>query len=147
MDIALASDHRGYQLKEVIKAYLTEKGHRVEDVGTHSEERADYPLYGEKAALLVAADKAARGIVVCGSGIGISIAANKVRGVRAALCSEPLSASLCRRHNDANVLALGASLIGEAMALEIVETFLETDFDGGRHAERIAQIDAIEGKR
>lgn len=144
MNIAVATDHRGYQLKEIIKATLIEQGHHLEDVGVYDRKPVDYPLYGEKAARLVAAGQVDRAIVICGSGIGISIAANKVRGVRAALCSEPLSAALCRRHNDANVLALGADMIGEKMALEIVGIFLVTDFAGDRHEARLAQIAAIE---
>ena len=144
MKIAMSSDHRGVQLRATVKAAVEALGHEVVDLGPFSEEPADYPVYGEKAARAVANGEADRAIVICGSGIGISIAANKVRGVRAALCSEPLSAELCRRHNDANVLAMGALIVGESMALAITRTFLETEFEGGRHQHRIDMLAEIE---
>ncbi|MGI5874834.1 MAG: ribose 5-phosphate isomerase B [Bacillota bacterium] len=144
MKIYIGSDHAGFQLKEKVKEYLLAAGHDVVDVGPETAERVDYPVYGGRVGRRVAAEKDARGVVLCGSGIGISIAANKVRGVRAALCSDPLSAALSRRHNDANVLALGARLIGETMAFEIVDVFLRTGFEGGRHSDRVALIAEME---
>ena len=144
MKVALGSDHAGFFLKEKVIAYLGQKGIEVEDMGPYNAERVDYPVYGKKVGEKVASGEVDKGLVICGSGIGISIAANKVKGVRAALCGDPLSARLCREHNDANVLAMGARLIGETMALEIVDTFLNTDFQGGRHQQRIDLITAIE---
>lgn len=141
MIIAMGSDHAGYNLKEEIKAYLLEKGHTVKDCGTDSTESCDYPVFGRAAAEVVREEKAERAIVICGSGIGISIAANKVPGIRCALCSEPLSAELSRRHNNANALAMGARLIGSDMAKRIVDVFLSTEFEGGRHQRRIDKIE------
>lgn len=141
MIIAMGSDHAGYNLKEEIKAYLIEKGHTVKDCGTDSTESCDYPVFGRAAAEVVREEEAERAIVICGSGIGISIAANKVPGIRCALCSEPLSAELSRRHNNANALAMGARLIGSDMAKRIVDVFLSTEFEGGRHQRRIDKIE------
>ena len=141
MIIAMGSDHAGYNLKEEIKAYLLEKGHTVKDCGTDSTESCDYPVFGRAAAEVVREEEAERAIVICGSGIGISIAANKVLGIRCALCSEPLSAELSRRHNNANALAMGARLIGSDMAKRIVDVFLSTEFEGGRHQRRIDKIE------
>lgn len=141
MIIAMGSDHAGYNLKEEIKAYLLEKGHTVKDCGTDSTESCDYPAFGRAAAEVVREEEAERAIVICGSGIGISIAANKVPGIRCALCSEPLSAELSRRHNNANALAMGARLIGSDMAKRIVDVFLSTEFEGGRHQRRIDKIE------
>lgn len=141
MIIAMGSDHAGYNLKEEIKAYLLEKGHTVKDCGTDSTESCDYPVFGRAAAEVVREEEAERAIVICGSGIGISIAANKVPGIRCALCSEPLSAELSRRHNNANALAMGARLIGSDMAKKIVDVFLSTEFEGGRHQRRIDKIE------
>ncbi len=141
MIIAMGSDHAGYNLKEEIKAYLLEKGHTVKDCGTDSTESCDYPVFGRAAAEVVREEEAERAIVICGSGIGISIAANKVPGIRCALCSEPLSAELSRRHNNANALAMGARLIGSDMAKRIVDVFLSTEFEGGRHQRRIDKIE------
>lgn len=141
MIIAMGSDHAGYNLKEEIKAYLLEKGHTVKDCGTDSTESCDYPVFGRAAAEVVREEEAERAIVICGSGIGISIAANKVPGIRCALCSEPLSAELSRRHNNANALAIGARLIGSDMAKRIVDVFLSTEFEGGRHQRRIDKIE------
>ena len=137
----MGSDHAGYNLKEEIKAYLLEKGHTVKDCGTDSTESCDYPVFGRAAAEVVREEEAERAIVICGSGIGISIAANKVPGIRCALCSEPLSAELSRRHNNANALAMGARLIGSDMAKRIVDVFLSTEFEGGRHQRRIDKIE------
>ena len=141
MIIAMGSDHAGYNLKEEIKAYLLEKGHTVKDCGTDSTESCDYPVFGRAAAEVVREEEAERAIVICGSGIGISIAANKVPGIRCALCSEPLSAELSRRHNNANALAMGSRLIGSDMAKRIVDVFLSTEFEGGRHQRRIDKIE------
>lgn len=141
MIIAVGSDHAGYELKEEIKRYLIEKGHTVKDCGTDSTESCDYPVFGRAAAEVVREEEAERAIVICGSGIGISIAANKVPGIRCALCSEPLSAELSRRHNNANALAMGARLIGSDMAKRIVDVFLSTEFEGGRHQRRIDKIE------
>ena len=141
MIIAMGSDHAGYNLKEEIKAYLQEKGHTVKDCGTDSTESCDYPVFGRAAAEVVREEEAEMAIVICGSGIGISIAANKVPGIRCALCSEPLSAELSRRHNNANALAMGARLIGSDMAKRIVDVFLSTEFEGGRHQRRIDKIE------
>ena len=145
MRISLGSDHGGYPLKEAVKAHLLEQGHEVHDVGTHSLESVDYPEYGRLAAECVADGTCERGIVVCSTGIGISIAANKVRGVRAGLCTDVFTARLTREHNDTNVLALGAFVLGEALAFAIVDTWLETPFSGGeRHARRIDAIRRME---
>lgn len=142
--LAIASDHGGYQLKEHIKAYLAAKGITCEDFGTNSADSCDYPIFGRAAAEAVASGRCERGIVICTTGIGISIAANKVKGIRCALCSDPLSAELCRQHNDANMLALGAGIVGPNLAQRIVDTFLTTQFQGGRHARRVALIAEIE---
>ncbi len=141
MNIALGCDHGGYALKEAVRAHLEGLGHRVEDFGCYSAESCDYPVYAKKAAQAVAAGTCRRGIVVCTTGIGVSMAANKVRGVRCALCHEPWSAQMTRRHNDANVLALGAGVTGEKLALEIVDAFLSCEFEGGRHRRRVDMIE------
>ena len=143
--IVIASDHGGYALKQELMAHLKEKGVEFEDIGTYSEASCNYPEYAERAARGVAEGKYEKGILVCGTGIGISIAANKVRGIRCALCSEPLSAEMTRRHNNANMLAMGAGMIGKNMAERIVEVFLSTEFEGGRHERRVGLLDAIEG--
>ncbi len=146
MNISMGSDHGGYELKEFIKHYLEELGHTVEDCGCHSTDSCDYPLFGEAAARAVSEGRCQRGIVICTTGIGISISANKVKGVRCALCHEPLSAEMTRRHNDANMLAMGAGLVGRNMAQRVVDTFLNTPFEGGRHQRRVDLIGAIEEK-
>lgn len=140
--IAIASDHGGYALKEHIKAYLAAKGITCQDFGCETPDRCDYPVFGKAAAQAVASGQCEKGIVICTTGIGISISANKVKGIRCALCSEPLSAEMTRRHNDANMLAMGGGLIGNNMADCIVEAFLNTPFEGGRHQRR---VDKIEG--
>ena len=145
MKIAMASDHGGFGLKEDLRAWLTEQGHEVVDCGCYGTESCDYPEFGEAAARKVAAGECERGIVVCTTGIGISISANKVRGIRCALCSEPLSAEMTRRHNDANMLALGGGMIGPNMAERIVDVFLSTAFEGGRHQRRVDKVMSIEG--
>lgn len=146
MRISIASDHGGYDLKEDLRSWLTEQGHEVEDFGCHSRESCDYADFAEPAARAVAEGKCDRGIVICTTGIGISITANKVKGIRCALCSEPVSASLTRHHNDANVLAMGAGMVGPMMAREIVTAFLTNDFDGGRHQRRVDKVMAVENR-
>ena len=142
--IALGSDHGGYGLKERIKAYLDKESIPYRDFGCDSPESCDYPIFGRAAAEAVAAGDCDRGIVICTTGIGISITANKVRGIRCALCADPLSAELTRRHNDANMLAMGAGIVGPNLAERIVEVFLHTAFEGGRHARRVGLITALE---
>ncbi len=144
MKIAIASDHGGFDLKEQVKVWLQEMGHEVEDFGCHSKESCDYPDFGAAAARAVASGQCERGIVICTTGIGISIAANKVKGIRCALCSEPWSAEMTRRHNNANMLAMGAGAVGPLLARRIVETFLTTEFEGGRHQRRVDKITAVE---
>ena len=143
--IALACDHGAFALKETVKAHLLGNGFQVEDFGTHSTESCDYPALGATAANAVADGRCDRGIVLCTTGIGISIAANKVHGIRCALCTDLLMAELTRRHNDTNMLALGAAITGELLALRIVDTWLGTAFEGGRHQRRVDQIMALEG--
>jgi ribose 5-phosphate isomerase B len=137
MRIALAADHAGYQLKDELAAWLREGGHEVRDLGTNSADSVDYPEFGTRLARAVASDEAERGIAVCGSGIGISIAVNRDPKCRCARVDDPLSAALAREHNDANVLALGARLVGSDMAKACVLAFLGTDFAGGRHGRRV----------
>ncbi len=144
MKISIGSDHAGFELKEEIKNFLQSNGFEVIDKGTYSKERVDYPIFGESVAKSVVNGEAERGIVICGTGIGISISANKVRGVRAALCTNEYMAKMARKHNDANILSLGARVLGVDLALSIVETFLNTDFEGGRHEHRVKLIDKIE---
>lgn len=147
MKIALGADHAGFTLKNVVKKHLDDLGHEVLDVGTDSPDRTDYPIWGSRAARRVTSGEAELGIVVCGSGIGIGIAANKVPGARCATCTDPWSALMSRRHNDANMLALGERVTGEGLALAIVDAFLEASFDGGRHTGRVGQItDLDEGR-
>ncbi|MDQ0507959.1 Ribose-5-phosphate isomerase B [Aedoeadaptatus ivorii] len=141
MKIAMGADHAGYRRKEALKEYLQDLGHEITDVGTDSTDRVDYPAFGKKAAELVAEGSCEKGIVICGSGIGIGIAANKVRGVRCAMVSEPYSAKLARRHNDANMIAMGARTIGGDMTREIARAFLEEEFEGGRHSARVEQLE------
>lgn len=144
--IAISSDHGAYDLKEKIKDFLLEKGYGVKDFGTYSHDSCDYPVFTEKAAGAVASGECDKGIVLCTTGIGASIAANKVRGIRCALCSDPLSAELTRKHNDTNVLAIGAGIVGVDLALRITEIWLETEFVGGRHQRRIDGISDIENR-
>ena len=144
--IAIGSDHGGFQLKQEIMRHLEASGYAFRDFGTYSEESCDYPVYGEAVARAVASGEFERGILICGTGIGISISANKVKGVRAALCGDCYSAEMTRRHNDANILALGARVLGTGLALMIVDTFLATEFEGGRHARRVAMIHDIENR-
>ena len=144
MKIALGSDHAGYALKSALGHRLKELGHEVVDLGTDSEEPADYPRFCAAVGREVASGRADRGIVMGGSGQGEAMAANKVRGVRAALCLDEYTARMAREHNDANVLALGGRILATEMAFRIVDLFLQTPFEGGRHAPRIEQIAAIE---
>ena len=140
MRIALAADHAGYLLKDELVGWLREQGHEVTDLGTSGPESVDYPEYGRRVAEAVASGKAERGIAVCGSGIGISIAVNREPRCRCARVDDPLSAQLAREHNDANVLALGGRLVGNDMAKACVLAFLDTDFAGGRHQRRVDQL-------
>ena len=144
MRVSMGCDHAGYRLKEELKAFLHEEGHEVLDFGTDSEETVDYPDFCAAAARAVVDGRADRGIVLGGSGQGEQLAANKVRGTRAALCNDLHLAELSRRHNDANVLALGGRIVATELARQIVELWLETPFDGGRHATRLEQIAQIE---
>ena len=144
MTISIGCDHGGFELKEHIKAYLEQKGHTIVDCGTNSKESCDYPLFGHAAAEAVSSGQCEYGIVICTTGIGISIAANKVKGVRCALCSDPLAAEMTRRHNNANMLSMGAGMIGKNMAERIVDVFLSTEFEGGRHQRRVDEITDIE---
>ncbi len=144
MKIAIGNDHTAVELKNHIKEFLENKGYDVTDFGTSSGERTDYPIYGYKVACSVANKEFDFGILICGTGIGISLAANKVKGIRAAVCSEPYSARLTRAHNNANIIAFGARVVGPSMAEMIVEEFLTTEYEGGRHQKRIDMISAIE---
>lgn len=140
--IALGSDHGGYGLKQEIIRYLEEKGIEYKDYGCYDERPCDYPVYGRKAAQAVASGECEKGILICGTGIGISIAANKVKGIRAALCHDVFSAKATREHNDANMLAMGARVVGPGLALMIVDTFLNTEFSHAeRHQSRIDQLE------
>lgn len=146
MKIAVACDHGGLELKKSLLKYLAENGYEVIDFGTTSAESCDYPDYVLPAAEAVAGGACDRGILICSTGIGVSIAANKVRGIRCAHCHDTYSAKYTRLHNDANMLAFGQKIIGEGLMLEIVETFLNTGFEGGRHQRRVDKIGAIEEK-
>lgn len=140
MKIALGADHAGFPLKEKIKEFLLSKGYEVIDMGTHSTESVHYPDFAKKVALAVQRGEADRGILVCGTGIGMSITANKFKGIRAALCTNEYMARMSRRHNDANVLCLGERVLGVELALSIVEAWLEEEFEGGRHEVRVKLI-------
>lgn len=146
MKIGIANDHAAVEMKNEIVAYLTEKGHEVVNYGTDTHDSCNYPEFGEKVGRAVASGEVEKGIAICGSGLGISLAANKVKGVRACLCSEPYTAKMSREHNDANVLAFGARVIGIEMAKMIVDTWLETEFLGGRHQTRVDMIMDIENR-
>lgn len=145
MKIAVGCDHGGYELKKYIMKVLEKLGHEVEDFGCHSLDSCDYPDFAAPAARAVAEGKCDRGILVCTTGIGISIAANKVRGIRCAHCADCLQAEMTRRHNDANMMAIGAGFTGPNMAERMVEVFLSTEFEGGRHVRRVEKIMALEG--
>lgn len=141
MKIAIGSDHGGFELKGKVINFLKENGYEILDLGCNSTESVDYPKYGRLVGEAVVEKKADRGIIICGTGIGISIAANKVKGVRAALCTNTTMARLTREHNNANVLSMGARMVGDILALEMVNVFLTTEFEGGRHQTRIDQLE------
>ena len=146
MKIAMGNDHSALEMKEAIKAYVESKGYEVIDFGTNSTESCDYPEYGEKVGRAVAAGEADYGIAICGTGIGIGIAAGKVKGVRVCTCSEPYSARLSRMHNDTNVLTFGARVIGVEMAKMIVDEWLDNKYEGGRHKRRVDMLSEIENR-
>jgi len=143
MKLVVGSDHAAYELKEAIKEKLIKEGHEVIDVGCDSTESVDYPKYGHAVGRTVASGEAERGIAVCGSGIGISIACNKVPGIRAALCTSVEMAEMCRRHNNANVVCMGARMISQELAFQIIDTWMTTDFEAGKHLRRINEIEDI----
>ena len=147
MRVAIGSDHAGFFLKETLEGFLEQEGHGVVDLGCDSPDPVDYPEFARLVAERVSRKEVDRGILVCGSGIGMCIAANKVPGTRAALVNDPYTARLSRQHNDANILCLGARLLGEDMARECVKAFLETPFAGGRHSKRVEQLGALDGQR
>ncbi len=144
MKIAIGNDHAAVALKFHVLKYLEEKGYEVMNLGVDTTERADYPVCGERVAKAVASGQAERGIVICGTGVGISLAANKVHSIRCACVSEPVSARMCRAHNDCNMIAFGERIVGPQMAESIVDAFLETEAEGGRHAQRVEMIMRIE---
>ena len=144
MKIAIGCDHGGYLLKQDILIWLEENDYEFEDFGCYNTESVDYPIYAEKVARAVASGECEKGIVICTTGIGVSMAANKVKGIRCALCGDSYSAEMTRRHNDANVLAMGAGIIGPNMAKKITEVFLTTAFEDGRHARRVGLLDNIQ---
>jgi ribose 5-phosphate isomerase B len=141
MKVIIGSDHAGYPMKEKVKANLQKQGITVEDVGTHSEESVDYTDFGKKVACKVSDGTFDRGILICGTGLGMSMVANRFRGVRAALANDLFSAIMSRRHNDSNILVMGGRLIGDTLAMQVVDTWLETRFEGGRHQRRIEKMD------
>lgn len=146
MVVALACDHGGFELKEAVKKHLTEKGYVCKDFGAYSTDSVDYAPIAAKAARAVASGEAERGVFCCSTGIGISIAANKVKGIRAALCTNAYCAEMTRRHNNANVLCMGGKVVGKETALQLVDIFFSTPFEGGRHERRIGQIAMIENE-
>ena len=137
MKVAIGCDHGGIDLKDIVKSVLSDLGHEIDDQGCYSSESVDYPNFAKSVSLLVKEGKCERGILICGTGIGMSMAANRVPGIRAALCHEMFSARMSREHNDANILCLGARVIGQGLAAEVVRTWMTTDFAGGRHQRRI----------
>lgn len=146
MKIAMGNDHTAVELKNIIKEFVTEKGCEVLDLGTNSSESCDYPVYGEKVGRAVVSGEADLGIVICGTGVGISLAANKVKGVRACVCSEPYTAKLSKMHNNSNVLAFGARVVGSEMAKMITEEWLNAEYEGGRHQRRVDMLMEIENR-
>lgn len=144
MRIAIASDHTGIELKSKIIKYLKELGHEVSDFGTNSAESIDYPIYGKKVAEEISKGNHDGGVLICGTGIGISLAANKIKGIRAAVCSEPYSAKLSKQHNNSNIIAFGARVVGVDLAKMIVKEWIEAKFEGGRHLKRVELISKIE---
>ena len=147
MGIALACDHGGFELMREVKSYLDLNGFEYKDFGTYSTDSCDYPEIAVTAARAIACGEYGRGILICGTGVGMAIAANKIPGIRAALCNECFTAEMSRRHNDANVLTLGARVTGAGLALKIVEVFLNTGFDGGRHLRRVEMLNALDAKK
>ena len=146
MKIGIGCDHAAFAMKEEIREYLMAQGHEVRDYGTYSDARCDYPVYGERVALAVKNGEVERGVLICGTGVGISLAANKVKGIRAAVCSEPYTAQMAVRHNNAQIVAFGARVIGIDTAKMITDAFLNAEFEGGRHQRRVDLISAIEEK-
>lgn len=144
MKIIIGCDHAAFQLKDILKAYLAEKGISVEDIGAHGIQSVNYPDYAKKVASAVSKGEYDRGILLCGTGLGMSITANRFKGVRAALCNDVFLSRMSRQHNDSNVLVLGARVIGDILALEILKTWLETPFEGGRHQTRIDMMDELD---
>ncbi len=147
MKIGIGNDHVAYRLKLEIAEYLKDLGHEVVDYGHHNEDRTDYTIYGEKVANAVVSKEVDCGIVICGTGVGISIAANKVNGIRAVVCSEPYSAMLSKQHNNTNILAFGARVVGSELAKMIVDSWLGAKYEGGRHARRVGMISEIEERQ
>jgi ribose 5-phosphate isomerase B len=145
MQIIISSDHADIALRQAVTKHVRDRGHEVTDIGPQTSDSTDYPKHGEAAARQVAAGEADLGIVMCGTGQGIMMAANKVTGIRCGVCSDTFSARMIRAHNNANMLALGARVTGPALVFDIVDAFLETEFEGGRHAKRVDMITAIEG--
>ncbi len=147
MKIAIGNDHAALDMKNHILEYLKSKGHEVVNFGTDTLDSCDYPVYGEAVAKAVASGECERGILICGTGVGISLAANKVKGIRAVVCSEPYTARFSRLHNNTNILAFGARVVGPGLAEFLVDEFLETEYEGGRHQRRVDMIAEIENKR
>lgn len=147
MKVVIACDHGGFELKEIVKEHLIEKGYSVMDIGTYNTDSVDYPDYGQKAGEIVSKKEADRGIVICGTGIGISLAANKVSGIRCALCTNEFMAVMSRKHNNANMLALGNRVIGSGLAISIVDEWMSTEFEGGRHEVRVNKLMNIESNK
>lgn len=147
MRVSIGSDHAGFRMKEMLAAYLKDSGHEVSDVGTHSEEPVDYPDLAAQVGKAVASGSAERGVLVCGSGVGVAIAANKIDGVRAANVCDAEMAKMSRRHNDANIVTMGGRYLSEDTARAIVDAFLATEFEGGRHQRRVDKITALERER
>lgn len=144
MKIAMGNDHTGIELKNIIKEFVEGKGYEVIDLGTNAPESCDYPVYGEKVGRAVADGEADLGIAICGTGVGISLACNKVKGIRACVCSEPYTAKLSRQHNNSNVLAFGSRVVGSELAMMITEAWLDAAFEGGRHQRRVDMVMEIE---
>ena len=144
--IALGCDHGGYELMQEVKAHLEKRGLEYKDFGCNGTESVDYPVYGKKVAQAIQSGECEKGILICGTGLGISLAANKVKGIRACVCSEPFTAKMSRAHNDCNVLAFGARVVGGELAKMIVDTWINTEFEGGRHQRRVDMLMEIEEK-
>ncbi len=147
MKIVIANDHAAVELKQEIASFIEELGHEVVNIGTDSHDSCDYPEYGKKAADMVASGQADLGVLICGTGVGISLAANKVKGIRCGVCSEATTARLIRQHNNANMIAFGARIVGSELAKDIVQAFLSAEFMGGRHATRVDMISALENEK